>query len=139
MIIRRTVLLGLLLTDVISVGLRSVTITFGNSADSEANLFPDPRVRQGFRLEEVRNRALGYASNHSGVLPADFTPLVNWFPASARPSIVARLAVDLWGTPISLARSGAIVIVRSAGPDLVWHTDDDVIETGDARAATLER
>jgi hypothetical protein len=57
-IIRRTVLLGLLLTDVISVGLRGVTITFGNSADSEANLFPDPRVRQGFRLEEVRNRAL---------------------------------------------------------------------------------
>ena len=100
------------------------------STDSLEELFPDPRERQGFRFAELHNRTLSYATSHNGALPADLTTLASSFPSSD--SVMARLGVDLWGTPIVYKRIGTVFTLQSAGPDRAWHTGDDIAETASA-------
>ena len=84
----------------IHAALRSMNI------DTEEDLWPDPRVREGFRLEGLRNALQGYAGGHPGTLPADLRTLLAWIPSEER-AAVAGWTVDLWGTAVAYTPIGS--------------------------------
>lgn len=106
-------------------------LSAGNG-DTEENLWPDPRQREGFRLETVRNAIRHYAGDHRGALPADLTTLTHWVPSDERRAM-AHWIVDVWGTPILYEQGGPLFTLRSAGPDRAWRTADDVVLSGESR------
>jgi hypothetical protein len=109
---------------------RLLVVSSGAIVDSEVDLFPDPREREGFRLQSLRNAAQGYAGAHDGRFPSDLQTLIRWIPAEER-AAVAGWTVDLWRTPVLYEPFGpASFSVRSAGADRAWRTDDDVVVWG---------
>ena len=96
------------------------------TSDSEEDLWPDPREREGFRLGGLRNALYGYAGANADTLPADLLTLVGWIPTESR-AAVASWTVDLWGTPVYYEPVGRLAFtLRSAGADRAWRTADDV-------------
>ena len=140
MTMRRLLRVGLAILLAVAVLASVMVVAFlralkASHPDTLENLFPDPRERQGIFFGELHNRTLAFAASHNGALPADLTTLANSFPSSDR--VMARLGVDLWGTPIIYKRIGTVFILQSAGPDRAWHTGDDIAET--ARAGDKPR
>ena len=99
------VVIGLLLA-----GRRSIGIV-----DTEEMLLPDPRGREVVRLRALSGRLQAYARDHR-VLPERLSVLG---AEISRP--------DEWGTAIRYARTGAVLDLRSAGPDRRFSTTDDII------------
>ena len=119
------------MADVVSISLRFVNAVLASSADTEEGLWPDPRERQGVRLQFLSSRIQLYASRHNGELPTDLAALANSVPSGERVS-ETRLFIDVWGRPVTYEPTGTMFTLRSAGPDGAWRTGDDLAETASA-------
>ena len=123
---------GVTLAGAAAAGLRAALSA--SIIDREEDLWPDPRERQGFRLESLRNAVQSYASDHDGALPSDLVTLIRWIPIEQRAS-VAGWVLDLWRTPVLYEPIGqASFTLRSAGADRAWRTIDDVVLAGPGTA-----
>jgi hypothetical protein len=116
------VVIGLLLA-----GRRAIGIV-----DTEEMLLPDPRGREVVHLRALSGQLQAYARDH-GVLPERLSILG---AEISRP--------DEWGTAIRYEHTGAVLDLRSAGPDRRFGTTDDIVERGGTtyaskRALYLER
>jgi hypothetical protein len=84
MAVRRALWAGFAVAFLLAAGAREVLRELSaGSGDTEENLWPDPRQREGFRLESVRNAIRHYAGDHQGGLPTDLTMLTRWVPSHA--------------------------------------------------------
>lgn len=91
-------------------------------ADTDRELWPDPRDRTEVRLEVLRGFLRDYLSR-TGRLPERLQDAV---PADPRPFTVHA---DAWENPFRYVRSDASYELGSAGPDGRWGTADDIVVT----------
>jgi len=93
-------------------------------ADTDEDIWPDLRDRQGVYLRDLSRSLQAYARDH-GALPESL---------GALPGL--RSQADLWGTQIVYERDGDVLTLRSAGPDRVVGTADDLLERDGATYAS---
>ena len=91
-------------------------------ADTEEDIWPDPRDRQHVHLGILSRQLQAHARDHGG-LPASLAALS---ADMARPQAADRL-LDLWGTGLGYERARAVFTLRSAGPDREFGTADDIV------------
>jgi len=130
-VVRKALWVGFTLISLAAPALgRLIVMSSGANVDSEEDLFPDPREREGFRLQSLRNAIQGYAGAHDGKFPSDLQTLIRWIRTEERAS-VAGWTVDLWGTPVLYEPFGpASFKVTSPGADRALRTADDVVVWG---------
>jgi hypothetical protein len=88
--------------------------------DTEMDVFPDPRERTQLRIENFYRFIREYRRDH-GKLPERLEESL-----PPRGSLVVD-RVDAWDHEFRYARRGEGYEIRSAGPDGIFGTDDDIV------------
>ena len=75
-------------------------------------------IEQAARVYEIR----------TGRFPDSLDQLIQ--PMGDRPALLDKKAItDAWGTRVSYKRTTDFFEIRSAGPDRVMNTEDDILQT----------
>jgi len=92
--------------------------------DTEEDIWPDPRDRQGVHLRLIARSVAAYATEH-GYPPDSLPMLLAGLPPDEYRARASRLT-DLWAMPLKYKATGPVYELRSAGPDRAFGTDDDI-------------
>jgi hypothetical protein len=105
----------------------------GGIADTESDLFPDPRDRTWLRLKGLYPFVMDYLREH-GSLP---DRIEQFMPAQGTQYV--DFHDDAWGHALRYVRRGHEYEIRSAGPDGELNTPDDLVETRTVDPAAGDR
>ena len=93
--------------------------------DGVYDTFRDPGAEQRLLLAQLRKRVERYRAAY-GRWPVDLAAAVS----DTAPGPAARyLVVDMWGGTVSYRLRGAGFELRSAGPDRVMESEDDIVDS----------
>jgi hypothetical protein len=94
-------------------------------ADTEREIWPDAADRTQVRMAELRRFIADYREGH-GRLPAG---LADFLPRVPRSRWLMQYDQDGWDRPLRYELRGEDYEIRSAGPDAVFGSDDDIFVT----------
>lgn len=93
--------------------------------DDDRTFYPDPRERTEARIEDLRYNIRQYVRRHRR-LPARLDEV---FGEDIRADVLWRFLHDAWDQEIRYQPSPPEYELRSAGPDKVYGTSDDIVAT----------
>lgn len=99
----------------------------GTIYDTDREFFPDPADRTHIRMEVAQHLISAYQAEH-GAFPPSLDAAIFADPRGRLPISIER---DGWSNPFAYRLVGASYELRSAGPDGVIGSTDDVVVRGD--------